>query len=282
MKVALLRSTTFLEGAHGLTASSQALVQSTVRRFCRHWSTLGFVAIVKVSRRQREAHLRSAAWHEGDRAVSRLQCHAPMLQRVSYKHSVIPLRCLLCSRDEQFSPRSSKRIRAIEVREHATQSQLVESPLALLHDRQSALTATMREPSMSPVRSVNSLRSAVNAAVPRHTHAAVRMHHSLSGNAWFLIAFVSREALGFEHCQRVCIRSNDSSQRKVPHLVESRGDQVPSRCPNSRSRRSSHSPCIRLPRRGAGPAFEPSAVPSIHTIFSIVFCPNRFVILSSV
>ena len=126
--------------------------------------------------------------------------------------------------------------------------QLVESPLALLHDRQSTLTAAMWEPSMSPVWPVNFIRSAVNAAVPRHAHAAVRMHHCLSANTWFLIAFVSREALGSQHCQGNCIRSPDISQRHVPHRVESRRDQVPYRCPNSRSWRSFHSPCIRLHR----------------------------------
>ena len=95
-------------------------------------------------------------------------------------------------------------------------------PPALLHDRQSTLTATMEKPSMRPVRSVNPLCSAVNAAVPRHTHAAVRVHHSLSANLLLLVAFVSREALGSQHCQRDCTHSPDFSQRKVPLRVEPR------------------------------------------------------------
>ena len=175
MKVALLRSTTLLDGSQGLTASSQAVVQSTVRRFCRHWSTFGIAAIVKVPRRQREAHLRPAVWRECDRAVSRLQCHAPVLvesQLQTLCHSP-----LLPSAPDAFVPSKFE--------------STLPSP--------SSLSSAARPSEHTRGWPVNFLRSAVNAAVPRHTHAAVRMHHSLSANTWFLIAFVSREALGSQH-----------------------------------------------------------------------------------
>ena len=109
------------------------------------------------------------------------------------------------------------------------------------------------------------------------THAAVRVHHSLSANTWFLIASVSREALGSQHCQRNCIRSPDFSQHRVPHRVESR------RGPGSIS--LSQFPLLAVvpfsmyshaPERVAGHAFEPSAVPGVHPTFSIICLSQSF------